>query len=219
MSTVDSATSGSAATALGSATGTKPQTASEQTDRFLKLLVTQMQNQDPLNPMDNAQITTQMAQISTVSGIDDLNKSITSMSSMLFQSQSLEAASLIGKSVLVPGNKLTLDADGKTTGGFALADSATSVVVSIKDSSGKLIDTIKMGPQEPGRLSFDWTAPNKKLTGLKFEVSATNKDVKVGTQPMVSDTVRAVYSDGGQLAVELDKAGVVRYSDVKAIAS
>jgi flagellar basal-body rod modification protein FlgD len=216
MSTVDSATS--AATALG-ATGTKPQTASEQTDRFLKLLVTQMQNQDPLNPMDNAQITTQMAQISTVSGIDDLNKSITSMSSMLFQSQSLEAASLIGKNVLVPGNKLTLDADGKTSGGFALGDSATSVVVNIKDSSGKVIDTVKMGAKEPGRLSFDWKAPNPKMTGLTFEVSAVNRDVKVATQPLVSDTVRAVYSDGGQLAVELAKSGVVAYSDVKAIAS
>lgn len=219
MSTVDSATSGSAATALGSAGGTKVASASEQTDRFLKLLVTQMQNQDPLNPMDNAQITTQMAQISTVSGIDDLNKAIQSMNSMLLQSQSLEAASLVGKSVLVPGNTLTLDATGKTSGGFALADSADSVVVSIKDSSGKVIDTIKMGASEPGRLSFDWKAPNNKLTGLTFSVSATAKGVKVDTQPLVTDTVRAVYSDGGQLAVELDKAGVVRYSDVKAIAS
>jgi flagellar basal-body rod modification protein FlgD len=217
MSTVDSATS--AATALGSATGTKPQTASEQTDRFLKLLVTQMQNQDPLNPMDNAQITTQMAQISTVSGIDDLNKSITSMSSMLFQSQSLEAASLIGKNVLVPGNKLTLDADGRTSGGFALGDSATSVVVNIKDASGKVIDTVKMGAKGAGRQSFDWKAPDPKMTGLTFEVSATNRDVKVASQPLVSDTVRAVYSDGGQLAVELVKSGVVAYSDVKAISS
>ena len=57
------------------------------------------------------------------------------------------------------------------------------------------------------------------MTGLTFEVSATNRDVKVATQPLVSDTVRAVYSDGGQLAVELAKSGVVRYSDVKAIAS
>src|SRR5262245_4781590 len=92
--------------------GGKVATADEQSDKFLKLLVTQMQNQDPLNPMDNAQLTTQMAQISTVSGIENLNKTIGTMNSMLLQSQSLEAASLIGKNVMVPGNKLTLDANG-----------------------------------------------------------------------------------------------------------
>jgi flagellar basal-body rod modification protein FlgD len=217
MSTVDSATS--AATALGSATGTKTQTASEQTDRFLKLLVTQMQNQDPLNPMDNAQITTQMAQISTVSGIDDLNKSIGAMSSTLFTSQSLQAASLIGKNVLVPGDKLLLDADRNTTAGFALAGPADKVSVNIKDANGKVVDTVDLGPQKPGRVSFDWTAPKNATTGLTFEINATAKGVKVDAQAMVSDVVRAVYADGGQLAVELERTGIVNYQDIKAIAS
>jgi flagellar basal-body rod modification protein FlgD len=217
MSTVDSATS--AATALGSATGTKTQTASEQTDRFLKLLVTQMQNQDPLNPMDNAQITTQMAQISTVSGIDDLNKSIGAMSSTLFTSQSLQAASLIGKNVLVPGDKLLLDADRNTTAGFALAGPADKVSVNIKDANGKVVDTVDLGPQKPGRVSFDWTAPKNAPTGLTFEINATAKGVKVDAQAMVSDVVRAVYADGGQLAVELERTGIVNYQDIKAIAS
>jgi flagellar basal-body rod modification protein FlgD len=217
MSTVDSATS--AATALGSATGTKTQTASEQTDRFLKLLVTQMQNQDPLNPMDNAQITTQMAQISTVSGIDDLNKSIGAMSSTLFTSQSLQAASLIGKNVLVPGDKLLLDADRNTTAGFALAGHADKVSVNIKDANGKIVDTVDLGPQKPGRVSFDWTAPKNATTGLTFEINATAKGVKVDAQAMVSDVVRAVYADGGQLAVELERTGIVNYQDIKAIAS
>jgi flagellar basal-body rod modification protein FlgD len=205
MSTVDSAT-GSAATALGSAAGPK-QTASEQTDRFLKLLVTQMQNQDPLNPMDNAQITTQMAQISTVSGIDDLNKSIGTMTSTLFSSQSMQAASLIGKNVLVPGNTL------------ALAGAADKVSVNIKDAYGKVIDTVELGAQKPGRISFDWTSPKKTATGLTFEIDATIKGVKVDTQAMVSDVVRAVYADGGQLAVELARTGVVNYGDIKAVIS
>jgi flagellar basal-body rod modification protein FlgD len=218
MSTVDSATSGSAATALGSAAGPK-QTASEQTDRFLKLLVTQMQNQDPLNPMDNAQITTQMAQISTVSGIDDLNKSIGTMTSTLFSSQSMQAASLIGKNVLVPGNTLALDAEGKTAGGLALAGAADKVSVNIKDAYGKVIDTVELGAQKPGRISFDWTSPKKTATGLTFEIDATVKGVKVDTQAMVSDVVRAVYADGGQLAVELARTGVVNYGDIKAVVS
>ena len=215
--TVDSATS--ASSLLGAAGGTKKQTASEQTDRFLKLLVTQMQNQDPLNPMDNAQITTQMAQISTVSGIDDLNKSIAAMGNTLFTSQSMQAASLIGKNVLIPGKTLTLDADGKTSAGFALAGPADKVSVDIKDANGKVVDTIDLGKQSPGRVTFDWTSAKKNATGLTFEVNATLKGVKVDTQAMIADKVLAVYADGGQLAVELDKSGVVSYSDIKAIAS
>lgn len=197
--------------------GSKLASADEQSDRFLKLLVTQMQNQDPLNPMDNAQITTQMAQISTVSGIDNLNKTIASMNSMLLQSQSLEAASLIGKSVMVPGSRLTLDANGRTSGGFDLGGAADTVVVRIKDASGLVIDSVNMGAQPAGRLSFDWQAANPNQTGLTFEVSASANGVAVDTATLNEDIVRAVYQDGGLLTVELDRGGVVRYSDVKAI--
>jgi flagellar basal-body rod modification protein FlgD len=141
------------------------------------------------------------------------------MTSTLFASQSMQAASLIGKNVLVPGNTLNLDADGKTTGGFALAGAADAVSVNIKDRYGKVIDTVDMGPQAPGRVSFDWTSPKANAIGLTFEINATARGVKVDTQPMVSDVVRAVYADGGQLAVELERTGVVSYSDIKAIAS
>ena len=216
MSSVDSATSGSAATALGQAGGSKVQTASEQTDRFLKLLVTQMQNQDPLNPMDNAQITTQMAQISTVSGIDELNKSIGSMSSMLMQSQQLQAAALIGKNVLVPGNKLAVDAAGNARGGFELAEGADSVTVQVKNANGLVLDTISLGPQDAGRLSFNWKAP-ANASGLTFTVNAKAAGEPVTATPLVVDTVRAVYNDGGQLTVELQGAGVMPFRDVKAI--
>ena len=220
MSSVDTSNSTSAGAALGATSPTgKVASASEQTDRFLKLLVTQMQNQDPLNPMDNAQVTTQMAQISTVSGIDDLNKSIAAMGSTLFTSQSMQAASLIGKDVLIPGKTLTLDADGKTSAGFALAGTADKVSVDIKDANGKVVDTIDLGKQSPGRVTFDWTSAKKNATGLTFEVNATLKGVKVDTQAMIADKVIAVYADGGQLAVELDKTGVVSYSDIKAISS
>ena len=77
-------------------------------DRFLKLLVTQMRNQDPLNPMDNAQVTTQIAQISTVTGIDKVNSSIAGLADAMSASSSLQNASLIGRSVVVPGERVRL---------------------------------------------------------------------------------------------------------------
>ena len=90
-------------------------------DRFLKLLVTQLQNQDPLSPMDNAQLTSQIAQINTVTGIATLNTSVQGLSSQFLQMQTLQGASLVGKNVIVPGNKLDIE-DGVAQGGFELAD-------------------------------------------------------------------------------------------------
>src|SRR5512132_1644792 len=101
--------------------GKQPSVTENIQDRFLKLLVTQLKNQDPLNPMDNAQITTQMAQISTVSGIDKLAGAVGSMNGLLTQMQSLEGAALVGKDVLVAGHKLSLAADGSTQAGVELA--------------------------------------------------------------------------------------------------
>jgi len=96
-------TSASSASTTGTAQGTE--------DRFLKLLVTQMKNQDPLNPLDNAQVTSQMAQLSTVTGIEKLNAALTTMSQSFASSQSLQAANMIGHGVLVPG-KGGLDLSG-----------------------------------------------------------------------------------------------------------
>ena len=192
-------------------------TASEQNDRFLKLLVTQMQNQDPLNPMDNAQVTTQLAQISTVSGVDKLNTSVNQMSSLLLQSQTLQGAGLVGKDVLVAGSDLVLDDAGKTSAGFELQTPADSVVVSVKNAAGKVIDSINLGAEGAGRHSFDWTAKDGSRDGLTFSVAAKSGTLAVGATPLVADTVSAVYADAGTLAIELKHRGVIHYADVKAV--
>src|SRR3954466_4446382 len=86
-----------------SAAATDKSTAVAAQDRFMTLLVTQMKNQDPLNPLDNAQVTSQLAQLSTVTGVDKLNATLESMMSSFQSSQSLQAANMIGHGVLVPG--------------------------------------------------------------------------------------------------------------------
>jgi flagellar basal-body rod modification protein FlgD len=89
-------------------------------DRFLKLLVTQLKNQDPLNPMDNAQITSQMAQINTVSGIDKLNTTVASLGTQMLQSQALQGAALVGHDVTIVGDGLSISG-GVGVAGFELA--------------------------------------------------------------------------------------------------
>lgn len=191
--------------------------AAEQNDKFLKLLVTQMQNQDPLNPMDNAQLTTQIAQISTVSGIEQLNTSIGAMSTVMLQSQALQGASLVGKNVQIAGNGLVPDASGKASAGFDLSGPADSVVVTVTDASGKTVDTVDLGAQNAGRHSFDWQAPSGVSGDLTFAVSAKSGAQAVAATTLMSDQVSAVYFDGGQLNIETRNHGIVKYSDVMAV--
>src|SRR3954447_4241819 len=104
-------------------------------DRFLKLLVTQMKNQDPLNPMDNAQVTSQMAQINTVSGIQTLNTTVQSLNTQFVQMQALQGAALVGHDVTVKGNGLAIEGQ-VGVGGFVLDAPADSVKVEVLDASG-----------------------------------------------------------------------------------
>ena len=95
--TVQSATGSSALAAMGASTSVKKDEAADSADRFLKLLVTQLKNQDPLNPMDNAQVTTQMAQINTVEGINKLNTTLSTMAMGFNAGQTLQAAGMVGR--------------------------------------------------------------------------------------------------------------------------
>jgi flagellar basal-body rod modification protein FlgD len=205
----------STSSAVAPASASAAASAADQSDRFLKLLVTQMQNQDPLNPMDNAQVTTQMAQISTVSGIDKLGTSIGALTTLLQQTQSLQAAALVGRNVQVAGQDLVPDDSGKASAGYDLAGPADSVVVTVTDASGQVVDTLSLGPQGAGRHSFDWQS--KGGSGLSFSVSAQAGSSPVSVTPLVSDRVSAVYADGGQLSIQTDHHGVVAYADVKAV--
>src|SRR6476469_10812857 len=109
-------TAASSTQSSSASTSTDTTSASELQDRFLKLLVAQMKNQDPLNPLDNAQVTTQLAQISTVSGIDKLNQTMNAMSSSFLASQSLQASGLIGHNVLAPGRDVLLQSGAGSAG-------------------------------------------------------------------------------------------------------
>ncbi|HPI60320.1 flagellar hook assembly protein FlgD, partial [Zoogloea sp.] len=155
MSTVNSTTSSDVIAALQkSSTSTTSKTDEAQT-RFLKLLTEQLKNQDPLNPMDNAQMTSQLAQISTVDGIDKLNKTLTSLLEGSQSSEALQAAALVGKGVMVEGTNLTLSGS-KAYGGFELATAADKVTVTIKDSKGLEVRKMELGSSDAGVFNFAW---------------------------------------------------------------
>ncbi|MHB9100718.1 MAG: flagellar hook assembly protein FlgD [Sulfuricella sp.] len=215
MSTIDAVTSGTSA-----ATTTKS-AAQESEDRFLKLLVTQMKNQDPLNPLDNAQVTSQMAQLSTVSGIEKLNTALQAMSSSFAASQSLQAAGMIGRSVLAPGSSLSLQ-NGFAAGGFELASSADMAVVSIKDAAGNVLHRMDMGAQKAGNVMFQWdgmtdSGANAANGTYTFEVSATQGGKKVEAVNLALGKVGSVSLGTSGVTLNTDVLGSVDVTTVKQI--
>ena len=197
------------------ATGSTDEAGSQ--DRFLKLLVTQLQNQDPLSPMDNAQLTSQLAQINTVSGIATLNTSVQALSGRFLQMQSLQGAALIGKDVVVPGNKLDI-ADGTGQGGFELTSAADAVKVEVLSPAGRVLDTLNLGAQSSGTHSFDWAAGQySTASNLTFRVTASNGATALASTALMRDKVEAVSTSGDALMLELRSAGTVAYSTVRSI--
>ena len=200
----------------GSSTATKAKDEAGSADRFLKLLVAQMQNQDPLNPLDNAQVTSQMAQINTVNGIEKLNTTVQGLSGQFVQMQALQGASLVGRNVVVPGSALSIE-DELGQGGFEINAAADQVKVEILGPAGQVIDTLQLGAQGSGRHGFEWPAKDIDAdAGLSFRVTATSGAAVVQTTALMRDRVNAVSAGGDTLTLELERSGSVPYSDIKA---
>ena len=189
-------------------------------DRFLRLLVTQLKNQDPLNPLDNAQVTSQMAQLSTVNGIEKLNSTLQSMAASFNAGQSLQANSMIGRGVLVPGSTIVLGA-GASYAGIELAGPADRVVVSVRDAAGNVVERMDIGAHAAGITAFQWDGATDNGTAApgsySFSVEATQAGKQVAATPLSFGRVMAVTpgTEGAQLTV--GELGSVALSSIKQI--
>jgi flagellar basal-body rod modification protein FlgD len=204
-----------------SAKNTAQPAADDPQDRFLKLLVTQMKNQDPMNPLDNAQVTSQLAQISTVNGIEKLNATMQAMANGFTAGQSLQAAGMIGHNVLVPGSALQL-AGGNGVFGVDLAQPADEVKVTIQDSAGATMQVMNLGAQPAGSLTFGWdgkTADGAQAAdgGYTVSVEALRGGEKTGAQPLALGTVQGVSQDGQGVRLNVGPLGTAGIADVKQI--
>jgi flagellar basal-body rod modification protein FlgD len=208
----------SSSTASQAATTSSSTAASDagSADRFLKLLVTQLKNQDPLNPMDNAQITSQMAQISTVNGIQQLNTTVSGLNAQFVQMQALQGASLVGHEITVQGSRLDVAA-GAGVGGFELAAAADTVNVQILSPAGIVVDTVALGAESAGRHDFSWPAGQAADgAAYTFRIVAKSGAADVAATPLMRDSVTAVTTSGSGLMLQTQYTGEVAYGDVKA---
>ena len=168
--------------------------------------------------MDNAQVTSQMAQINTVTGIDKLNTTMSTMTNSMAQMQLLQGASLVGHEVLMAGNKLAVTTDGKASAGYELSSAAAQVSIEVVNAAGTVVDTVSQTGKAAGRQSFTWTPPEgTSAAGMTFRVTANNGGKAVTVNPLMREVITAVNTTNGSLNLELSNGDKVAYSEVKAI--
>lgn len=218
---VNGTTSADNASALGAlSSGTASSADSEQ--RFLKLLVTQLNNQDPLSPLDNAQLTSQLAQMSTVSGIEKLNSAFQSLLAQSGSSQVLQSASLIGRNVLVPGNELTLKQGADVAFSVEAPQGADSVKVTVTNAAGDVVRTFDLGSLRQGVKTLSWDGLNDSGGAVPdgsytVGVEAYSGDAKVAASALTYAEVTGVSQGSAGVSLDLASGKKVGLGDVRLV--
>ena len=169
---------------------------------FLELMTTQLKFQDPMKPMENGDFLAQMAQFGTVSGINELNTSFSSMSTALQSNQALQASTMVGRNVLIPGNQSRLTEGGHLKSAVDLEASA-QVIVNIKDANGQLIHRMDMGIQQAGLHSIEWNGLNGDGQPASPGLYTVNAEVRQGQKVSEGSMLTSVQVE----SVTLGKAG------------
>lgn len=191
-------------------------------NQFLTMLVTQLQNQDPTNPMDNSQLTTQLAQINTLSGIEKLNTTLGSISGQISTSQNLQSTTLIGHGVMVDGSQILVGSGTTTPFGVELTTASTATTATIKDSTGATVRTIDLGALSSGVHTFSWdgtltdgsTAPDGKYS---VSIAASNGSTQLVAQPLNYAYVSGVSTTDDTSTLDLGTMGTATLDEVRQI--
>lgn len=191
-------------------------------NEFLNLLVAQLNNQNPLEPQGNGEFIAQLAQFSSLEGIQQLNSSVSSMMSSFQSSQALQASSLVGRKVIVPSEKAVVDTSESFKASTVLPVSSSNVYVNVYNNSGSLVTRINLGEQAAGNVSFIWdgkdSSGNVAPPGTyKFEAQATYGSETKGLYTMLPANVDSVTLGGNELMLNLAGLGNVPLSQVQVI--
>ncbi|MEM5330209.1 flagellar hook assembly protein FlgD [Paraburkholderia sp. JHI2823] len=213
----------SSASSAGSSGSSSSTSASNLQTTFLQLLVAQLQNQDPTNPMDSSQMTSQLAQINTVSGIQQLNTSLTSLSTQLSAGQNAQAALLIGSNVLAAGSSATVSSGTAPQLGVTLPSAVSDVKLTITNAAGQVVNTFDLGAQSAGTVPVTWngkdSAGNTVADGT-YKVTATattNGQSATATALVASQVQGVVQQSDGSAGLKLANGKTVALSSVAAI--
>jgi flagellar basal-body rod modification protein FlgD len=194
---------------------------------FLTLMLAQLKNQDPTSPVDSSTFLSQLASLSEVQGITQLNTSFSALSSSLVSSQALQASSLLGHQALVGSSTATLAATGGTvTGAVSVPQTTSAVTLNISNSAGVLVQQINLGAQPQGLANFSWNGTQgdgSQAPAGQYTLSAQVAGAAAGTAPStyVNGTVQSVTMGAGATGLTLNVAGLgsVPFSSVEQISN
>ncbi len=193
-------------------------------DAFLKLVVAQLENQDPLKPMENGEFLSQLAQFQSVTGIDELKNSVDKMATAMQSNQALQASSLVGRWVVVPSDKSFLWQDANLSGSVEIPNRADTVQVQIKDAAGSVVKQIDLGDQPVGTVNFQWDGLADDGTAYAAGEYSVAAFATIGGQVESLETNAIVPVDsvlmgktGESMTVNTAGVGNVKLSDVKQI--
>ena len=195
-------------------------------DAFLQLLVTQLKNQNPLSPQDNGAFVAQLAQFSSLEGINTLNDSVNNISSNFSSSQALQASSLVGRSIIIQTDKAMVDTSKSMTGSVDVTAAVGNVSVKITDKDGNVVRTVDMGAQSAGAQSFIWDGKNDKgevAPAGTYTFNATTKNDKGDAVALTTSLPATVTSvtlsqTGGEMLLNLAGGmGSVKLSQIQTI--
>ncbi|MDP1665081.1 MAG: flagellar hook assembly protein FlgD [Methylobacter sp.] len=204
---------------------TAPKKTSLGQDQFLKLMTTQMTHQDPTKPMENGEFLTQIAQFGTVSGIQDLQKSFGDFAGSINSSQALQATSLVGRYVSVPGTKGMLSAGGEISGDINLSGSVSNINVKvINTTTGETIQDVDLGAHSTGKVPFVWEGVNSNGVMVSpgvYKIQATGymdgKNTVLETD--IKSRVDSVIMGNGANSLKVNLTGLdsVNFNQIKQI--
>jgi flagellar basal-body rod modification protein FlgD len=186
---------------------------------FLKLMTTQLQNQDPFAPMDNGDFIAQMAQFSTVTGITEINSNLTDLGSKLEPNRVATAAQFLGHSVLVPGKVVSPDDNGEIHGVVDLPSYSNDVGLTFTNSSGEIVHTMNLGSNDRGLVGFSWTDIPDEIkenkTRLTIQAYAGNGQASDGISTSVYNKVIAASApkDSEDIVLETKDYGEISAND------
>jgi flagellar basal-body rod modification protein FlgD len=192
-------------------------------DAFLQLLVTQMNNQNPLNPQDNSEFVAQLAQFSSVEGITKLNTQFENMATSFQSSQALQASALVGRQVMVPTDTQTVTSGSSVKGIVDVASSTSQLTVNIYNQAGALVDQQIMGTAEAGTKAFTWDGKDSNgnpVPSGKYTFKATALvDGKAAAQTvnLPANVNSVTLGKGGEMTLNVEGVGAMPLSSVKEI--
>lgn len=204
MSTIDDAF---ASTIQGLGLTEKPEAKNDRTKLgqadFLKLMITEIQNQDPFKPVENSDFVAQMAQFSSVSGLEQLQTSFSQLATSMTSNQALQASTMVGRTVSVASNAAVLNGNGNVTGSVSLGESSLNVVVNVLNDANEIVKSIQLGPQAAGNIPFAWDGTGTdgfRLPAGRYSLSAEAKGLE-------TTTGLATYVDADVESVTLNQSG------------